>query len=424
MAAPGADAPPGPLEGLHVVEIGDGGEIAGKLLADAGADVIRVEPPAGARSRHAGPFVGDRPDPNASLAFHARNTSKRAVTLDVASERGRDLWARLVGWAEVVIDSSGPGALDALGAGRDAFAGRDDLVWCSITPFGLTGPWRDWAATDLVQLALGGPMMSTGYDDHDLPPVRPDGEHAMAMSNEYAVSAILAALWLREETGHGQLLDVSVHESVSATTEGSFPNWEYLRKVVQRQTGRHAAPDETARWQYQCADGAYILLMGGGIPREKRILDALVAWIAETAPALADRLRAPEVAEVLYVDPRARPELRRMVSETIGEFVETRPAEEVYRRGQALHLPWGLVRRPEENLDDPHWDDRAFWWEGEVHSHPAPVRYPGAPYRFTATPVRMRRRPPLLGEHNHEVYAGLLGVPAEELPALAKSGAI
>jgi crotonobetainyl-CoA:carnitine CoA-transferase CaiB-like acyl-CoA transferase len=419
-----SEAAPGPIEGLRVVEIGDAGEVAGKLLADAGAEVIRVEPRTGARSRHAGPFAGDRPDANHSLSFHARNTSKRGVTLDLAQPRGRELWSRLVRWAEVVIDSSGPGVLDALGAGHAAFADHASLVWCSITPFGLTGPWRDWAATDLVSVALGGPMMSTGYEDHDLPPIRADGEHSVAMSNAYAVSGILAALWLRAQTGRGQLLDVSVHEAVSATTEGSFPNWEYLRKVVQRQTGRHAAPDLTAPWQYRCSDGAYILLMGGGVPREKRILDRLIEWIAETAPALADRLRAPEVAEVLYVDPRARPEVRRMVSETIGAFVETRPSEEVYRRGQSLHLPWGLVRRPEENLDDPHWDDRAFWWTGEVSGHPAPVRYPGAPYLFTATPVRLRRRPPLLGEHNHEVYAGLLGVPAAELPDLARAGVI
>src|SRR5690606_12011908 len=131
--------------------------------------------------------------------------------------------------------------------------------------------------------------------------------------------------------------------------------------------------DVTAPWQYRCADGDYILLMGGGVPREKRILDGLVEWMAETRPDLADRLRAPEVTEVLYVDPRARPDVRRMVATTIGEFVQTRPTEEVYRRGQSLKLPWGRVRRPEQNLDDPHWADRGFWWESEVHGHDAPV---------------------------------------------------
>jgi crotonobetainyl-CoA:carnitine CoA-transferase CaiB-like acyl-CoA transferase len=428
-----AEARPGPVEGLRVVEIGDRGEVAGKLLADAGAEVVRVEPREGARSRHIGPFVHDVPDANRSLSFHARNTSKRGVTLDLEREEARTLWRRLVEWADVVIDSAGPGALDALGCGYAEFEAHERLVWCSITPFGLTGPWRDSPAADLVSLALGGPMMSTGYEDHDLPPMRADGEHSVAISNEYAVSGILAALWMRDAAstgsgraggGRGQHLDVSIHEAVSATTEGSFPNWEYLGKLVQRQTGRHAAADFTPPWQYRCADGEYILLMGGGVPREKRILEQLIEWIAETRPDLAERLRAPEVGEVLYVDPRARPQVRRMVAETIGEFVQSRPAEEIYRRGQSMHLPWGRVRRPEQNLDDPHWDDRGFWWEAEVAGHEQPVRYPGAPYRFETAPVRLRRRPPLLGEHNHEIYVGLLGLEPSELVRLAKAGAI
>lgn len=418
---------PGPLEGLRVIEIGDRGEVAGKLLADAGAEVIRVEPPTGARSRHIGPFVGDRADVNHSLAFHARNTSKRSVTLGLQSELGRDLLRGLVSWAEVVIDSSGPDVLAQHAVGYDAFE-DDRLIWCSITPFGLTGPWRDWAHADLVNLALGGSMMSTGYEDHDLPPIRPDGEHTVAMSNEYAVSAMLAALWLRDDNrpgaGRGEFIDLSIHEAASATTEGSFANWEYMGRVVQRQTGRHASADGTPPWQYLCADGKYILLMGGGVPREKRILDALIAWIDETKPELAERLRTPEVEVVLYRDPRSHPEVRTMVATAIGEFVQSRPSEEVYRRGQSLHLPWGLVRKPEENLDDPHWEERGFFWTGEAPGHPTPVRYAGAPYLMNASPVRMRRRPPLLGEHNHDVYVGMLGVAQAELADLAKAGAI
>ena len=123
-------------------------------------------------------------------------------------------------------------------------------------------------------------------------------------------------------------------------------------------------------------------------------------------------------------DPTMNVEVRNHVAETIGKFVQKLTAEEAYRRGQALHLPWGLVRRPEQNLEDPHWEDREFWWTGEVPGHPDPVRYPGAPYKFAKSPVRMRRRPPLLGEHNTEVYVGELGRTTEELQQLAASGAI
>ena len=224
-------------------------------------------------------------------------------------------------------------------------------------------------------------MMSNGYDDHGLPPIRPEGEHSIAVSNEYAVSGILAALWMRHDGHPGQLVDVSMHEGVSATTEGAFPNWEYFGRLVQRQTGRHAAPDPTAAWQYLAADGQYVCLINGGLPRGNSAWDGLLDWMDEHGAA-AD-LRDEQYQELLFSDPRANPEGRRHVADTIGAFVQSRPAEEVYRRSQSLHFAWGIVRRPEENLDDPHWEDRGFFWEGEVPGVDGTVRYPGAPYRFT-----------------------------------------
>ena len=419
-----SDALPGPLEGLRVLEIGDLGEVAGKLLADAGADVIHVEPPGGGRSRHVGPFVDDDPG-QPSLLHASRNTSKRAVTLDVRQSGGLAIWKRLVGLVDVVIDATTPTLLDELGGGWEWVESEpelDDCVWCSITPFGRTGPRRDWAASDLVQLALGGPMMSNGYDDHGLPPIRPEGEHSIAVSNEYAVSGILAALWMRQEGHPGQLVDVSIHESVSATTEGAFPNWEYFGRLVQRQTGRHAAPDPTAAWQFLASDGNYVCLINGGLPRGNAAWDGLLDWMDEHDAA--GDLRDEQYQELLFRDPRANPEGRRHVADTIGQFVQSLPAEEVYRRSQALHFAWGIVRRPEENLDDPHWEDRGFFWDGEVPGVDGTVRYPGAPYRFTRSPVRLRRRPPLVGEHNHEVYVGELGLTSEELRGLLESGVV
>jgi crotonobetainyl-CoA:carnitine CoA-transferase CaiB-like acyl-CoA transferase len=418
------EALPGPLETLRVLEIGDLGEVAGKLLADAGADLIRVEPPGGARSRHVGPFVDDDPG-QPSLLHASRNTSKRSVTLDVTQPAGLELWRSLVGLVDVVIDATTPTFLDDLGGGWEWAAAQAELrecVWCSISPFGRTGPRRDWAATDLVQLALGGPMMSNGYDDHSLPPIRPDGEHSIAVSNEYAVSGILAALWMRNAGYAGQLVDVSIHESLSATTEGAFPNWEYFGRLVQRQTGRHAAPVPTAPWQYLAADGEYVCLINGGLPRGVPAWSGLLDWMDEYDAA--DDLRDPKYQELLFSDPRAHQEERLHVANTIGNFVQSRPADEVYRRSQDLHFAWGIVRRPEQNLDDPHWTDRGFFWEGELPGVDEPVRYPGAPYRFTRSPVRMRCRPPLLGEHNHEVFVGELGITTTELRKHLQAGVV
>ena len=151
-------------------------------------------------------------------------------------------------------------------------------------------------------------MMSNGYDDHGLPPIRPEGEHSIAVSNEYAVSGILAALWMRHDGHPGQLVDVSMHEAVSATTEGAFPNWEYFGRLVQRQTGRHAAPDPTAAWQYLAADGQYVCLINGGLPRGNSAWDGLLDWMDEHGAA-AD-LRDEQYQELLFSDPRANPEGR------------------------------------------------------------------------------------------------------------------
>lgn len=411
----------GPIEGLRAVEIGDRGEVAGKLLADAGAEVIRVEPPSGARSRRTGPFVGDRRDPDASLHYAYLNTNKRGVTLDPAHSEGADLWRRLVDGADIVLDSTGPGVLDALGAGYDGF---DDeaLIWCAITPFGLTGPRRDWVVTDLVSMALGGPPMSTGYDDHDLPPIRSDGEHSLAMGGEYATIGVLAAVLQRAVTGRGQLVDVSIHEAVSGTTEGAFPNWEYSQGLVQRQTARHASPVISPPWQHRGTDGDYSMVHGGGVPRSKEIYDRLVAWLDEydAAEDLAD----PQWAEVIFTDPRSAADARKHIVEVVGKLMQRLTADEAYRGGQALHMPFAHVRRPEQNLDDPHWEDRDFWVQGEVPGYDGTVRYPRAPYRFTKTAVEFRRRAPLLGEHNTEVYCGDLGLDAHQLTRLAKAGAI
>lgn len=391
----------GPMEGVRVVEIGDLGELAGKLLADAGADVIRVEPPRGARSRHTGPFVGDRPDANGSLHFMALNTNKRGVTIELATPEGVAGWRALVASADIVIDAAGPDVLDGVGAGYASFADQPRLIWCAITPFGLTGPLRDLPANDLVSMALGGIVMMCGYDDHELPPVRPDGEHSLNIAGEYAVAGMLAALLMRSRTGIGQLLDVSIHEAVAGTTEGAFMNWEYLGRNPERKTGRHAGTVE--EWQFQCADGKWAVIFGGGVPRDQKQMDALLAWMDEY-DAVGD-LREPQYQQVMYLRPQEGGDIRHHFVVTVQAFMKSRPLEEVYRRGQACGLPGAPVNQPEDVLADPHWADREFWATVEVPGAAASARLPRAGYRFTKTPVEFRRRAPLLGEHNAEVLA-------------------
>lgn len=415
----------GALDGIRILEIGDRGEPAGFLLAAAGADVIRVETPNGSRGRTQGPFVDDQVGTERSLHHAYFNANKRGITLDPSVADGLQIWRRLVERADVVIDSIGPGHLDRAGAGHESFKSLIEdgkLVWCCITPFGLTGPWKDWEVNDLIQIALGGPMMSTGYDDHEVPPIRPDGEHSLWMGGEFGAIGVIAALYEREESGLGQLIDVSIHEAVSCTVEGAFPNWEYARRLVQRQTGRHSSPNRTAPWQFMAADGKYINLMGGGIPRARGNWQDLIKWLDEFDAA--EDLHEEKYQQAVHSDPMVSTQERARISEVIGKFVQSRPAEEVYRRGQSLHLPYSVIRRPEENLDDPHWIAREFFSEVEVPGHEGKARIPTAPYRLSETPNSIRRRAPLLGEHNYEVYNGELGLDTQQLVTLAQRGAI
>ena len=414
-------------EGLRILEVGDLGEVAGKLLADAGADVIRVEPPGGAPARRIGPFPGDRPDPSGSLHWAHFNTSKRGITLDLETADGLALWWRLVEGADAVIDGAGHAVLDAAGAGWREAVGRCDgksLVWCSVTPFGREGPWAGWASNDLVQIALGGPMMSTGYDDHELPPIRGGYDHSLWMAGEFATVAVLAAAaGLDAGLVEGpELVDLSIHEAVSCTTEGAFPNWEYDGRLVQRQTGRHSSPDPTPEWQFPSADGRHVNVIGGGLPRSAQGLDDLLAWMDEHGAA--EDLSDPRYREAIYSPQMPPSPERQRFAEAIQRFIAMQDAEDSYRGAQALHLPWAVVRRPEDNLDDPHWADRGAFAEVEVPGHPEPVRVPTAPYRFEGVTRQVRRRAPLLGEHNHEVYVGELGLGDVDILRLSQIGAI
>ncbi|MBI5949225.1 MAG: CoA transferase [Chloroflexi bacterium] len=398
----------GPLAGLRVVELCDEpGQYAGKLLADLGADVVKVEPPGGSSARQVGPFVKGIPGPNRSLNFWYYNTNKRSAVLDLESADARAAFLALARGADILIEDREPGWMAERGLDR-AGIGNPGLIFCSITPFGQDGPWSRYRSSDMVGLALGGPMMMNGYDHADAPgapPIRGHGDQGYHTTCHYAVHGILAALLHRDATGEGQAIDCSMHEALSCTVEVGMPYWLYVQRDVIRQTGRHAAAHATERWLYRAKDGHDIIIFGVG--RDNASWKQLKEWFqSEGFGAHFDEPRFDSPAA--RQPGRGSPEAGEIMRE-LERFIAAHDADYVYRGGQERGQAWGTVRAPEETVQDPHFHDRGFFVEVTGEDVDRPALMPGAPYIFSATPWELRRPAPRLGEHTDEVLAELAG---------------
>jgi crotonobetainyl-CoA:carnitine CoA-transferase CaiB-like acyl-CoA transferase len=413
---------PGPLAGLRVLELADEtGQFCGKLLADLGADVVKIEPRGGEPSRHVGPFVDDIPHPERSLSFWYYNTSKRGITLNLETADGRQLFRRLATASDVILETFRPGFLASRGLDYEALREQNALlVMCALTPFGQTGPWRDYLSSDLLHMAAGGEMASCGYDEADAPnapPIAPGGGNAWHIGCHFAYMAIMAALVYRTVAGQGQYIDASIHEACALTTEAAIANYIYRGEVVRRQTGRHHAPAPTPRTQFRAKDGTYVCALVAGRLNPK--------FVRELADLLDSYGMAGDLKDAKYRDPAViAANTSHIIDDLVANFIASLPAEEVYHAAQERGFTWGAVRAPEQLLNDAHLHDRGFWKEVE---HPELGRsfvYPGEAAIYNGSPWRISRRAPLIGEHNMEIFCDELGLVRAELSVLAENRVI
>ena len=417
-----AQLPPGPLSGLRVLELADEkGQFCGKLLGDLGADVVKIEPPGGEPNRHIGPFLDDVPHPERSLSFWYYNTSKRGITLNLEAADGRQLFLRLATTADVVLESYPPGFIASLELDYASLHRQNrQLILCSLTPFGQTGPWRDYLTSDLLHMAAGGEMASCGYDDADVPngpPVAPGGGNAWHMGCHYTCIAIMAALVERTLSGQGQYIDTSIHEACALTTESAIANYVYRGEVLRRQTGRHHAANHTPRTQFRAKDGKYVCALVGG-----RLNPKFVRNLADMLDSygLAGDLKDPK-----YQDPAVIAEnTSHIIDDLVAGFIASLPAEQAYQAAQERGFTWGVVRAPEDLFDDLHLQDRSFWKQVEHTELARSFIYPGEAAIFSDSPWRLSRRAPLIGEHNVEIYCDELGLSRNELAVLAENHVI
>ena len=414
-----ATTAPGPLAGLRVLELADEkGQLCGKLLADLGADVIKIEPPGGEATRRIGPFLDGVPHPDRSLHFWHYNTSKRGITLALETADGRRLFYRLAAEADVILETFKPGHLASLGLGYEALrAGNGGLVMCALTPFGQTGPWRDYQTSDLLHMAAGGEMASCGYDEDDVPgapPIAPGGGNAWAMGSHFAYIAVMAALVFRQMSGQGQYIDASVHEACALTTESAIANYVYRGETLLRQTGRHHAASPGPRTQFLAKDGTYVCALVAGRLNPKYVLE-----LADLFEALG---YPHDLRDAKYQDATViAASQSHIIDGLVAGFIASLPAETVYHAAQERGFTWASVRAPEQLLEDEHLKDRGFW---KMVEHPELGRsflYPGEAAIYNGTPWRISRRAPLVGEHNVEIFCDELGLTQGELTMLAEN---
>jgi crotonobetainyl-CoA:carnitine CoA-transferase CaiB-like acyl-CoA transferase len=419
--SPSRDGLSSALQNIVVVEVGDERcEFAGLLLNSLGAQVIKLEPREGSPSRRLGPFTGPTPDPEHSLCFWRYNLGKKSVTLDIDHQSAQKVIDKLAMRADVIIDSGeGKAVNHRLGLYRKLREKNQSLLVCLTTPYGLDGPYCDFKASDLTQLAMGGVMAVCGYDPrpdgtYDTPPIAPGMWHSYHLASEYAVVSIMAALNFRELTGEGQLIDVSIHEAVNTCTEVAMPTYIYAGMVVKRQTSRHAAHVLTRPWLHRSADGSYVNATVTPFEREFR---ALVSLLDEAG--IEHDLRSDA-----YADQKKRSSSRAQahINELIDKLIGSMPAEVAFHKAQAKGIGWAYVRRPEENLEDRHFQARGSFAPIHQPETGRDLYYPAS----VATDGKERvmgpkGRAPHLGEHTREVLLSL-GFSASEIADLAAQG--
>jgi len=393
-----------------VLELADEkGLYCGKLMADMGADVVKIERPGGDATRDLPPFWRDVPHRERSLPFLYLNTGKRGITLDLARPEGRALFARLARTADVVIETGRPGDLESLGLGYQALAaGNPGLVLTSITGFGQSGPWRDLAAADIVVSALSGAMYVTGAEQD--PPVVLAGSQAYVMASTFAAVSTLMALLRRAIDGLGQHVDISAEEAMASVSHiCGVGKWLDDGIIPRRRgTGLFASVPSGA---YACRDGLVYLMVNR--PAHWK---ALAEWIHEVTGN-------QEVLDPMFEGPSSnRLPYRELLDVFITEFTAGFTVQEIYHQGQGRHIALTPVSDAAALARDPHLAARGYFVKVELDEEGA-LRYPGAPYRHSATPWRIRAAP-RVGQHNHEIYGEELGLGADELRQLTEQGVI
>lgn len=398
----------GALKGIKVVELATmvSGPYCGKLLADLGADVIKAEAPDGDPARQCGPFLKNKPHPERSALFLYNNTSKRGITLNLEMPAGRRALKGLIKWADILIDNHPPRWLEDLGLTWDVMRKLNPgLVYTCITPYGRTGPRANVKGDELTIIHAGGlgNLMPVRSFDVDRAPVKMGGYAVGYHSGLTAALATLGAILGRLKTGRGQLIDISLQEVILALMRVNVTGNRYHHLRWNR------VPDRPpAMGRLKASDG-YIVV--GAIEDHH--------W-----RAFRELMGNPEWAagsqwESLYYRTYHLME----IAPQIDEWALKQKKEVIHHEGAKKGIPMGPINSAKEVMENEQYAARGYFVEVE-HPEAGKHKYAGWPYQMTASPPCVSRPAPLLGQHNQEVFRGILGYSPAELRRLQRSGAV
>ena len=380
-----------------------------KLLADYGADVLKIErPDGGDGSRRLGPFPNDEPHPEKSGQFLHLNTNKRGLTLNLKTETARNIVRELVKDVDIVVESFRPGTMEGFGLDYESLKSiNPDLVMTSISNFGQTGPYKDFRGSEIIFYGMGGEMYSSGLEDRE--PIKMGGNVVQHQAGAAASVATMGALFTARLQDVGQHVDVSIMETQVGSIDRRMTMliaYQYCGEVSKR------VPFGTLGYPigvYLCEDG-YIDILGGG----------LIYF-----PRVVKMLGEPE----LFKDPKWRTSTAQRDLDLKAEFEEyfipwclERTKYEIWYTAQESRVLSGPINTMEDLANDPNFNERNAFAEID-HPEAGRLKYPGRPFIMNESPWSIRRPAPLLGQHNEEVLTGI-GYTKEDIVRLREQNAI
>ena len=413
------------LSGYRALDLSEGGTmIGGQMLGDIGVDIIKVEPPGGSPSRNHGPFYKDRPDPRCSLFWFAYNAGKKSITLNLQTADGQAIFKKLNRNVDFVIESFSPGYLDGLGLDYDTLSQINPrLILTSITWFGRSGPKAGYKGSDLIAWAAGGELLLSG--EADRAPNWLSFPQASLHGGAYAASATMVAHWYREQSGDGQLVDVSIQEIVPYLPEAFIvPAWDLIQYEYKR-SGMHytTSTGVDLACTFACQDGYVSMYVLAGDVTMLDSSKALQTWIVEEGKA-PDWFKTFNW-EAEYDASKVTQETADRIEGVVTDFVKTKTKAEIYEAAMTRRILAAPVSTAKDVSEDHHLEARDFWLtvnHPELQDAITYARYPIKPTDPAA--FKDRGRAPLIGEHNAEIYTNGLGLSKDDLVMLKQAGVI